>query len=200
MLPSIDGMASRAAVIDTNEQLAALAHPLRLRILDELRAPGTAAGAARRIGESRQLVNHHVRALAKVGLVRSAGERRNGNFVEQLYESIAGTFVLSPRLTWGDGGRARTLVQQVPLRDLVEFGERLQRAAAALLDRAAFDGEAIPSAVVETTIRFADAADRAAFLEEFLASTAALVDKYASRDGDAYSVGLVVHPTPNEDA
>jgi len=191
-------VATGTALIDTTDQLVAITHPTRLRILDELRTPGTAAGAARSLGEPRQLINHHVRALAKVGLLRSAGERRNGNFVEQLYESTAGTFILSPRITWGEGERVRTLAEQLSLRHLVEFGERLQRDAITLLDRAAFDGDEIPSATVEATVRFADAAARSAFLDEYLHVTAELVEKHAANDGDAYIVGLVVHPSDSE--
>jgi hypothetical protein len=138
--------------------------------------------------------------LAKVGLLRSAGERRNGNFVEQLYESAAGTFVLSPRITWGEGERARTLAEQLSLRHLVEFGERLQRDVIALLDRAAFEGDEIPSATVEATVRFADPAARAAFLDEYLRLTADLIETHAAADGDAYIVGLAVHPSGREAA
>src|SRR3954470_23712153 len=142
-------MVAGSAVLDTDEQLCAIAHPTRLRILDALRVADSAAGAARRLGEPRQRINHHVRELAKAGLLVSAGERRKGNFVEQLYESAGGTFVVSPRLTWGDGARLRAIADQVSLEHLVSFGERLQRDAATLLDRAAFDGEQIASATVE---------------------------------------------------
>jgi hypothetical protein len=51
--------------------------------------------------------------------------------------------VISPRSTWGDDPRrAAALADQVSLGTLVAHGEQLQRDAAALLDRAAFDGEA----------------------------------------------------------
>ena len=188
-------MAAGSVVLDTNEQLTAIAHPSRLRILDALRVADSAAGAARRLGEPRQRVNHHVRELAKAGLLLEAGERRKGNFVEQLYESAGGTFVVSPRLTWGDGARLRAVADQVSLQHLVEFGERLQRDAAALLDRAAFDGAEVPSATVEATVHFADAASRAAFLDEYLALTARLIEQHASPHGEPYTVALVAHPT-----
>jgi DNA-binding transcriptional ArsR family regulator len=191
-------MASGSALIDTVDQLVAVTHPTRLRILDQLRTPGTAAGAARSLGEPRQLISHHVGVLAKAGLLRSAGERRNGNFVEQLYESTAGTFVLSPRITWGDGERVRTLAEQLSLRHLVEFGERLQRDAITLLDRATFEGEEIASATVEATVRFADPAARSEFLDEYLQLTAELIEKHAGASGDAYIVGLVVRPSARE--
>jgi DNA-binding transcriptional ArsR family regulator len=182
-------------VLETAEALSAITHPTRLRVLDALRAPDSAAGVARRLDEPRQRVNHHVRALSDAGLVRPAGERRKGNFVEQLYESIAGTFVLSPRVTWGDGERLRALADQVALCDLVDFGERVQRRAVALLDRAAFDGDEIASATVEATVRFADPASRQAFLDEYLATMADLIERHAGAAGDEYTVGLVVHPS-----
>jgi DNA-binding transcriptional ArsR family regulator len=169
-----------------------------LRILDALRVADSAAGVARRLGEPRQRVNHHVRELAKAGLLVEAGERRKGNFVERLYESAAGTFIVSPRLTWGDGARLRAIADQVSLENLVTFGERVQRDAATLLDRAAFDGEEIPSATVDATVHFPDAAARAAFLDEYLTLTAQLIERHAAADGDPYTVALVVHPTTEE--
>lgn len=187
-------MATGTAILETSEQLAAVTHPTRLRILDALRSADSAAGVARRLGEPRQRINHHVRELAKVGLLTEAGERRKGNFVEQLYESTAGTLVVSPRLTWGDGARLRAIADQVSLQHLVEVGERLQRDAASLLDRAAFDGEQIPSATVEATVHFADAEARAAFLDEYLALTARQIEQHAAPDGAAFTVALVAHP------
>ena len=187
-------MPERLAVLDTSDELAAITHPTRLRVLDALRSPDSAASVARRLGEPRQRINHHVRELAKAGLLVDAGERRKGNFVEQLYEARAHTFVLSPRLTWGDGARLRAIADQVSLQELVEVGERVQRDAAALLDRAAFDGEQVPSAAVAATVRFADAESRAAFLDEYLALTASLIERHAAREGEAYTVALVTYP------
>ena len=62
---------------------------------------------------------------------------------------MAGTFVVSPRVAWVDARRTGALAEQAALDDLVAVGERLQRSAALLLDRAAFDGEQIAGAVVE---------------------------------------------------
>ena len=191
-------MAGSTAVLESAEQLAAITHPTRLRILDALRSPDSAAGVARALGEPRQRINHHVRELAKAGLLVEAGERRKGNFVEQLYESAAGTFVVSPRLTWGDGARLRAIADQVSLQHLVEVGERIQRAAATLLDRAAFDGEEVAAVAVEATVRFADAAARAAFLDEYLDLVSRLVEQHAGRQGDPFTVALVAHPTTEE--
>jgi DNA-binding transcriptional ArsR family regulator len=191
-------VADGTVVLETPGQLAAVTHPTRLRILDVLRVADSAAGVARTLGEPRQRINHHVRELAKVGLLVEAGNRRKGNFVEQLYEATAGTLVVSPRLTWGDGARLRAIADQVSLQHLVEVGERLQRDAAGLLDRAAFDGAQIPSATVEGTIRFPDAEARAAFLEDYLTLTARLMEQHGASEGEAFTVVLVAYPDNEE--
>jgi DNA-binding transcriptional ArsR family regulator len=191
-------MTPRTTVLDSPDSLVAIAHPARLRVLDALRAPDSAAGVARRLGEPRQRINHHVKELAKAGLLIAAGERRRGNFVEQLYRSAAGTFVLSPRLAWGDADRRRALHDQVSLEHLVELGERIQRDAAELLDRAAFDGEQIASAAIEADVRFTDARARSAFLDEYLRLVQDLVDRHAGASGDRFCVRLAIHPAAEE--
>lgn len=56
--------------LDT-DQLRALAHPLRIRILDELSmyGPLTASGLGERLGESSGATSYHLRQLEKHGLV-----------------------------------------------------------------------------------------------------------------------------------
>ncbi|MCS0500025.1 winged helix-turn-helix domain-containing protein [Protaetiibacter mangrovi] len=63
------------------EALRALAHPLRVRIFDELSAYGplTASGLAERLAESSGATSYHLRQLEKHGLVREVvghGARR----------------------------------------------------------------------------------------------------------------------------
>jgi DNA-binding transcriptional ArsR family regulator len=191
--------ATRVAVVDDPDQVAALAHPVRVAILDALRTPNSSSGVAREIAQPRQRTNYHVRVLLDAGLVRSVGERRRGNFVEQLYESAAGTFVVSPRLTWSGDRRADALRSQLPLERLVEMGEELQRDAAMLLDRAAFDGVEVPCAAVDAAVRFKDEDSRAAFMREYLDAMKPLLKKYGSRTGDGFRVALVIYPAGEGD-
>ena len=181
-------------MLDDPDRVAALAHPLRVAILDALREPDSSAGVARSIGETRQKVNYHVKSLLDAGLVRLVGERRTGNFVEQLYQSVAGSFVVSARLACGGDRRVEALRAQLPLEHLVQLGERIQRDAVGLLDRAAFDGEEIPSLSVEADVRFSDAAARSAFMQEYLALLKPLLKKHGGRKGDAFRVAVAVYP------
>ena len=192
-------LASRVEVIDDAEQVGVLAHPIRVAILDALRSPNSASGVARLLSETRQKTNYHVRALLDAELIQAVGERRNGNFVEQLYQSVAGTFVVSSRLAWGGDRRVEALRSQVPLEHLVVLGETVQRDAVELLDRAAFDGDEIPCAAVDATVRLRDEASRAAFLDEYLAAVKPLLKKYGSRRGGEFRVALAVYPTRSEE-
>jgi DNA-binding transcriptional ArsR family regulator len=187
----VDG---RVEVLDDADRVAALAHPLRVAILEALREPNSASGVARAISETRQKTNYHVKALLDAGLLKSVGERRRGNFVEQLYQSVAPTFLVAPAIAWSDDRRDAALRAQLPLEHLVRVGERLQRDAIGLLDRAAFDGDDIAAAAVEAEVRFADETARAAFLEEYLAAVEPLLKKYGRRRGDRYRVALAVYP------
>src|SRR5580700_12343225 len=77
---------------------AALLHPLRLRILHELREPDSAAGLARRLRLPRQKINYHVRELARARFLERAGQRRRRNMIERRYRTTARGYVLSPEL------------------------------------------------------------------------------------------------------
>jgi hypothetical protein len=183
--------------LDEPGAIAAATHPVRAAILEAMRRPSTAAAVARVVGQSRQNVAYHVRELEKAGLVRHVGQRQNGNFLEHVYVAVARTFVISPTCTWGDPeARAQALADQLSLGQLFAAGERLQADSAALLDRAVFDGEDVPSASVTTGIRFASERDRAAFLHDYLAAVADVAAKHGSRRGTPYRLVLAAYPDP----
>lgn len=77
-------------VLDTAE-FRALAHPLRMRILDELAAYGplTASGLGERLGESSGATSYHLRQLEKVGLVHEKTDK--GNARERWWERRPGS-------------------------------------------------------------------------------------------------------------
>lgn len=180
------------------EALQALAHPARVRILGQLRQPDSAAAVARRLDQPRQRVHYHLKELEKVGLVRAVGERRSGNFVETLYEASARSFVVSPRLVWSDPRRVAAMRDQLSLEQLVAVGEAIQRDAAALLDRAAFDGEQIASVSVSAELGFASPEQRAEFLKAYLRAVGPLLKAYGAGEGERYRVVLAAYPQPPE--
>jgi hypothetical protein len=102
--------------------------------------------------------------------------------------------MVSPRLACAGDQRLEALSFQPPLEHLVGLGERVQRDAIELLDRAAFDGEDIPSLSVEADVRFVDAAARSAFMQEYLEVLKPLLKKYGTRKGDPFHVAVAVYP------
>jgi DNA-binding transcriptional ArsR family regulator len=85
--------------IDRPEQLKALGHPLRLRVLEELGAKTeslTNRELAQRLGVDPGHLHFHVRMLEKAGLIElAAGGRRR----EKPYRSAAKAIRVAPELT-----------------------------------------------------------------------------------------------------
>jgi DNA-binding transcriptional ArsR family regulator len=73
-------MPERQHVRATPEQLRAIVHPLRMRILDALRdeGPSTATRLGTLLGESSGATSYHLRVLAEAGVVEEDPERGNG--------------------------------------------------------------------------------------------------------------------------
>ncbi len=86
-------------VIDTLEQLRAIADPLRQRILDiALTQRHTSTQIAEILGESAAKVHYHVRELERVGLVRLVETRERGGILEKYYRAVARAITVSPSL------------------------------------------------------------------------------------------------------
>ena len=199
MLDQVRQQEQRPDVVEDIQEVRHSPTPCDSRCSAPSATPDSAAGVARAIGQSRQLVNYHLKELERAGLIVAAGERRKGNFVEQLFRAVASTFVVSPRLVWSGPDRERALADQASLEHLVVMGERLQRDATVLLDRAAFDGEEIESATVEGEMRFADEAARSAFMTDYLSMLGPLLKKYGTKRGLRYRVAVAAYPEPGSD-
>ena len=77
------------------ESLKALAHPLRVQILDTLSTYGqfTASGLAERLGESSGATSYHLRQLERHGFVREVAGRGTGR--ERWWERMPGAINLN---------------------------------------------------------------------------------------------------------
>jgi DNA-binding transcriptional ArsR family regulator len=85
--------------------MRALAHPVRLRILELLaQAPSTATKLAAEIGDSTGSTSYHLRALAKAGLIEEDAERGRGR--ERWWRRRPPTFLQIPTGAEDDEGRA----------------------------------------------------------------------------------------------
>jgi DNA-binding transcriptional ArsR family regulator len=73
------------------EELEALAHPVRLALIDHLMAtgPATASACARAVGDTPSNCSYHLRVLAQVGLV---GEVTSGDGRERPWQALVTGF------------------------------------------------------------------------------------------------------------
>ncbi len=86
-------------VLQTPEQIRALAHPLRQRILNLLvDAPYTNKQLATALNVSPPRLHFHVRELQSAGLIEMVEERPKGGVVEKYYRAVARVVLLNPNL------------------------------------------------------------------------------------------------------
>jgi DNA-binding transcriptional ArsR family regulator len=94
-------------VLDKPEQLKALGHPLRVRVLEMLGQEGdwqlTNRELAQRLGVDPGHLHFHVRMLLKAGLIELADE--NGRGREKPYRAVATVFRVAPELLAAGGAR-----------------------------------------------------------------------------------------------
>jgi DNA-binding transcriptional ArsR family regulator len=96
-------------VIDKPEQLKALGHPLRVRVLEMLGGEGeegwqlTNRELAQRLGVDPGHLHFHVRMLLKAGLIELADSERKGR--EKPYRAVAKVFRVSPELLAAGGAQ-----------------------------------------------------------------------------------------------
>jgi DNA-binding transcriptional ArsR family regulator len=186
------------AVIEDPATAEVSLDPVRARLLAELAEPCSATMLAARIGLSRQKVNYHLRALERYGLVELVEERRKGNVTERLLRASAASYVISPA--------ALAAVQPDPARSpdrlsalwLLAVAARLVRDVGALITGATKARKRVATFALDGEVRFASAADRAAFAEELASMVTALVSKYhdeTAERGRDHRLIVAIHPS-----
>jgi DNA-binding transcriptional ArsR family regulator len=188
---------SRATVreLDSLDQVAALAHPLRRRILAALAEPASPADVARKLGLPAQLANYHVRALAAAGLAEQVEVRQRRNLLERRFRAVARTFSLAASLPLSDQQR-ELLQQDVALQELVHTADGMRRAALGLLDQAANVERHL--AAITLDVELGDQADRAAFVRAVVDAVQRAAEPYrAQKQQSSYRVQLAIYPRPD---
>jgi DNA-binding transcriptional ArsR family regulator len=165
-------MLATLQIVQSPDKAGVLLQPGRLRLLEQLTEPDSAAGLARRLGVPRQKLNYHLRELEREGFLELVEERRKGNCIERVLRAVAREFLIAPQT--GD----RVAADRFSAAYLASSAARVIRELAALWIRARRAGKRIATLTLETEIRFQSAASRAAFAEELTASIARLAAKY----------------------
>ncbi|MET8423731.1 helix-turn-helix domain-containing protein [Nocardia sp. NPDC004860] len=187
------------AVIEEPAAAEASLDPIRSRILAALAEPGSAAMLAGRLGLPRQKVNYHLKELERHGLVELVEERRKGNVTERVFRATAASYVISPSALGAVSPDPARSPDQLSARWLVALGARLVQEVGALLTGAARAQRRVATFGIDAQVRFASAADRAAFAEELAQTVTTLVSRYhdeSAPGGRDHRVVVGMHQIP----
>ncbi|MFJ9369657.1 ArsR/SmtB family transcription factor [Nocardia sp. NPDC101769] len=189
------------AVIEEAAAAEASLDPTRSRILAALAEPGSAAMLAVRLGLPRQKVNYHLKELERHGLVELVEERRKGNVTERVFQATAASYVISPSALGAVSPDPARSPDQLSARWLLALGSRLVQEVGALLTGAARAQRRVATFGIDAQVRFASAADRAAFAGELAQAVTTLVSRYhdeSAPGGRDHRVVVGMHQIPTE--
>ena len=190
-------------VVADPRRATALLQPMRLRLVEHLAEPDSAAGLARKLGWPRQRLNYHLRELERAGFVEFVEERRKGNCVERLVRATARSYVISPDVLGALGATPTDARDRFSASYLIAVAARAIRELARLRTRAAAASKRLATLTLQAEVRFARAADRQAFTEELSNEIARLTAKYHDQHaagGRRYRFFMGAYPAPSENA
>lgn len=173
--------------------------PVRSRLLAELAEPASAAALASRVGLTRQKANYHLRALETANLVEVAEERRWGGLTERRLVASAKSFVVSPEALGPAAADPARNRDRLAASYLIALGARIVREVGDLWRRARKADKDLATLAIDTEIRFASPADRAAFTRELTQAVTELAGRYhdaSAPGGRSHRLVIVSHPTP----
>ncbi len=177
--------------------------PIRASLLALLAEPHSATSLAAIVGLPRQKVNYHLRTLESHGLVELVEERRKGNVTERVMRATAASFVISPSALAAVAPDPASSPDRHSARWLLALSARLVKEVGQLITGAARAGKPVATFALDGILRFASAADRAAFAQELTAAVAALVSRYHDENapgGRDHRVIVAIHPSARPQA
>ncbi|MBM7079454.1 winged helix-turn-helix domain-containing protein [Micromonospora humida] len=170
------------------EQAETLLKPQRVDVLRQLAEPRTCTEVAARLAQTPQRVYYHVKQLAAAGLVEQVSSRKVRGISEGIWQAVARSYWLSPRLVGRIGG-VRRVSDELSLGHLLDLMEEVQADVAAL-DRGAPE---LPSIGVSGEIRV-PAERRQEFLHDLQSTLQDLFTRYGGVEGDAFKLAVACYP------
>jgi hypothetical protein len=164
-----------------------------------LQEPASAASLATRLGLKRQRINYHLHTLEQHGLIEMADTRIWGGLTERVMVASAAAYAVSPEVLGpvaADPARSR---DRLAASYLIALGARVVREVGDLWRRARKADKHLATLAIDTEIRFASAAHRAAFTRELTQAVAELASRYhnaAAPGGRSHRLLILAHPTP----
>jgi DNA-binding transcriptional ArsR family regulator len=178
---------------------AVLLRPLRTRILEMLAEPQSAAGIARTLDVARQKIGYHLKELEKQGLVELVEEKKVGNCTERVVRATARAYLVSAEALGSLAQGPAEATDRFSAAYVVAVAARALREVTRLRQAADDAQQRLATLTLDTEIRFASAAERAAFAQELANAVARLTAKYHDESaprGRVHRVVAFAYPKP----
>lgn len=191
---------SSSNLIQDTHVAAAMMNPLRIRILEHLREPNSAAGLARILDMPRQQLNYHLRELEKNDLVELVEERRKGNMTERVVRATSKSYMVVLNTAKID---PEEIQDKFSAAYLLSAATQVIQEVAVLQSGAQKAKKKLPTFTLQTAVKFASPEQLHAFTEELAKTIAKLAVKYQNdQDPNArsYQFHLFSHPTLKKQA
>lgn len=187
------------AVISDAPRAAVLLDPARRVLLEALlERSDSAVGLARRLGDTRQRLNYHLRALEDAGLVELEEERQRRGVKERVMRPVARRFVVDSGALGDLAPDALVAGDRFSATYLVALAARAIRELAALMARARRTGKRLATAGLSAEVALAEPADFDAFVEDLTAAVGEVVARHHSDapGGRTFRVTAGLYPKP----
>jgi len=202
-MPTALPEAPSLAVVSEPDRAATLLDPLRRRLLGALEeAPDSATGLAERLGETRQRVNYHVRALETAGFLELVEERRKGNCTERVVRPTARRWVIDVDALGEVGADPDAVRDRFSAAYLIALAARAIRDVGALERGAAEAGKRLATVSLQTEVTLASPARYSAFVDDLAAAVSDVVRRHHDEsvpDGRRFRVFAAGYPEPPDD-
>jgi hypothetical protein len=191
--------AAPVGVIREAPRAGVLLKPLRREILAHAREPVSAAGIAAAMKRPRQVINYHVRQLARAGFLRRAGRVRKRGLTEQRYVVSAHAYVLAPDVLGDMDATKAAAADTTGTAYLLMLATRLQRELSESWRAAASEDTPLPLLSMDTEVAFRSAADRTRFAAALSEAVTRVVADHTTptrRAGESFRLVLGCYPLP----
>jgi hypothetical protein len=168
-----------AAVRDPGAAYSLL-HSVRRKILRSLSEPDSASGLSRRLRLPRQVLNYHIKEMARARLLRAAGRRKRRALFEQFYVASAMAYVLSPEILGSLAADAGLPQDRLSAEFLLGLGGQLQRELSYAVERSQKAGKRLATWSLSSELRFTSAGQRADFVGTLEAAVLKAVAAHSS--------------------
>lgn len=190
-------MTPAVQVLRNPADAAVVLDPIRLKLLENLTEPQSAASLSRRLDIPRQKINYHLHELERIGMVKETETRKRGNCTERLMIATATKFLVSPEAFGNLGAGPQESEDRTSAAYLLNTAARTISDLAELRRLADVAGMRLSTMTLESEIRFKSPADRNGFTQELAYTVAQLIAKYhdtLSADGRTFRFMIGSYP------